>query len=97
MSRLDVSAYELLAMGAASSGVTMKLNVTWTRRSDGMPAGTTFTYTDHLMEQFFNRYDAEEGKFKSVFILTLTGTSAVDDLQFHVFFSSDTGVEYQCK
>jgi hypothetical protein len=94
---LGISAYELIARGAASSGVELQVKVTWNRISDGMPAEMFFVYSDQLMQKFLDSYNPATGKFGSAFALTLTGTDSVENLQFHAVFVSDTGVEYECK
>ena len=94
---LDVDAYKLMARGAQDSGVEMKVRVTWTKRSDGMPGEVSFVYSNVLLKQFYESYDPQTGKFSSAFTLTLNGTDAVDNLAFEVVFVSGTGVVYTCK
>ena len=91
---LAVSDYELIAKGIEVSGVTLKVEVSWTR-SNGTLGSATFTYTDELVQAFYNSYDAEEGEFGSAFILNLTGTEG-KTLSYKVYFVSDTGVTYEC-
>ena len=92
---LDPADYELLARGAESSGVAMKVQVTWTT-AKGKSASAVFKSTDELIQRFYENYDAATGKFGSAFKLTLTGTNSVSNLRFRVYFESDLGVQLTC-
>ena len=86
--------YALLAQGAASSGVTMKVVVSWDR-GNGTTSSVTFTYSDSLLEEFFDSYNAEKGTFGKAFELTLSGIEG-KELSFQVYFESETGVLLEC-
>ena len=49
------------------------------------------------MQCFFDSYDAETGRFGSAFTLTLTGSNAMRNLDFDIYFRSETGAELHCK
>ena len=93
---LDVEDYALLAQGTAISGVCLEVKVSWVG-SNGLPASATFVYSDELMQCFFDSYDAETGRFGSAFTLTLTGSNAMRNLDFDIYFRSETGAELHCK
>ena len=92
---LDIEEYALLAQGIETSGVTLKVRVSWTS-SNGMSSETSFKFTDDLMQAFYNSYNPETGKFGQAFTLTLNGTDSVSDLAFQVYFESDLGVVLTC-
>lgn len=92
---LDIEEYALLAQGIETSGVTLKVRVSWTS-SNGMSSETNFKFTDDLMQAFYNSYNPETGKFGQAFTLTLNGTDSVSDLAFQVYFESDLGVVLTC-
>ena len=92
---LEISDCALIAKGSEASGVTMKVEVSWTR-TDGTLGSATFTYTDALIKAFYESYGAkEEGEYGSAFTLILTGTEG-KTLSYKVYFVSDTGVTYEC-
>ena len=93
--KLEGSEYELIAKGIDVSGVTMKVEVSWTR-SDGTLGSATFTYTDALMQAFYAGYNAETDTFGQAFNLNLTGTAG-KTLSYRVYFlSTDTNVQHYC-
>ena len=95
--RLTPAEYELIAQGTETSGVTMKVKVSWMKAIEEgkeIPAFVTFAYTDKLMEQFVDNI-GEDGKFGKIFTLSLTGTEG-KDLTFQVYFESATGVKLYC-
>ena len=95
LATLGADAYALLAAGAETSGVTMKVEVSWARASG--PAGSTiFTYTDALLAGFYDTYNPETGKFGGAFTLGLNGISG-KTLSYKVYFESDTGVLLECE
>ncbi len=94
LATLGADAYKLLAAGADISGVTMKVEVSWTRGNN--PAGSTvFTYSDELLASFYDTYDPTTGKFGGVFTLGLSGITG-KTLSYKVYFESDTGVVLVC-
>lgn len=93
---MGLDAYRLMAAGAQTSGVTMKVVVSWDKGS-GLTGSTTFTYADGLLQTVYNSYDSEKGTFAEVFALGLSGISGKEGLTFTVYFESDTGVLLECK
>lgn len=92
---IGADAYKLLAAGAQTSGVQMKVVVSWAR-ADGTIGSTVFTYSDNWMKEFYDRYNLETGIPESVFALTLSGISG-KELTYEVYFESNTGVVLECK
>ncbi len=92
---LGADAYALLSEGFATSGVKMKVEISWDKE-DGTIGSTTFTYTDDLLAQFYDDYSEETGEFKSAFTLALSGIAG-KKLSYRVYFESETGVLLECQ
>ena len=94
---MNPEVHNLLAAGTETSGVELKVEVSWNRVSDGQRASQTFVYSQAMINEVLNSYDPIEG-YGKVYKLTLRGISAQlqAGLTFRVMFTSDTGVEYYC-
>ena len=71
-----------------SGGAVLKVKLNWTK--DGQAYTATVSYTDELLQEFLDGYDAETGKYAYAFKLSVTGIDAIDEdsLTFTVYLES---------
>lgn len=88
----EAAAREYLLKGRTTSGVKMQVKVSWFDAANGTEVEQYFTYTDALVKQYLESYNAETGKYGKVFTLVLNNTNGIEDLTFTAVISN-AGVE----
>jgi len=91
----EASANELLKSGAAATGVSIQVEVTW-RPFEGSEDldSRTFKYGDTLVTKYIGSYKPESGKYGQMFTLTLVDPENYVDLQCNTKVVSATGVQF---
>ena len=91
--QMNPDIHDLLAAGSATSGVELKVEVSWIR-SDGKMATQTFAYTDDMVQQVVSSY--ENGRYALAYTLDLYGVPKGKALTFRVIYTSTTGAVVAC-
>lgn len=87
---IEASAHSLFLQGAAVSGATVNVRLSWTQ-ADGVRS-QDFVYSDDFVSKYINSYRANN-TYGKMFSLMLNGTEGFENLTFSAVVASDTGVE----
>jgi len=92
----EASANELLKSGAAATGVSIQVTVTW-RPFEGSEDldSRTFKYGDALVTKYIGSYKPASGKYGQMFTLTLVDPENYVELQCNAKVVSDTRVSFR--
>jgi len=88
--RAEEAAHSLLLADTETSGVTVRVEVSWTE-SDGIRY-QFFDYNENFLREFIGSYDAATGRYGRMFTLTLFGTEGLKNLTLRAQLVSALGV-----
>ena len=88
----EAAAHEMLKDGAAATGVSVQVLVTWKSGAD--TDSRTFVFGDNFVTQFINSY-VSTGGYGKMFQLTVSNPEKFEDLQYTAMIVTESGVTYQ--
>ena len=88
----EAAAHEMLKDGAAATGVSVQVLVTWKSGAD--TDSRTFVFGDNFVTQFVNSY-VSTGGYGKMFQLTVSNPEKFEDLQYTAMVVTESGVTYQ--